>query len=509
MRLEPSPDIDVDGDFGPQTEAALILFQEQHGLPASGRMDTPTWKALGTLVEKGPEVPRPAEVNSAQLPRDPADPLDGPPVVSCRAWGIMDVASGEMLWSFNEAERLNPASTTKIMTALVSIREADQDAGLFAEGVVFSERADQTEGSTAGVNAGEIVPLGELLYGLLLPSGNDASVALAEHLGRRASISGGSDGSNSDPLETFVDLMNRTAADLGLQDTFYHNPHGLTVEGHLTSVRDLAKLARHGAAAAPLSPDRGHAQRGCVISSQKGYTRNVVWKNTNRLLGIEGFHGIKTGTTRAAGACLVSCGSRNGRELIVVTLGSASSDGRYVDTRNLFRWAWQQLDASPDTNAANGTAPRRERLVEVTPAAQAIHDQALLVDGHNDLPWRFRELGTPSFDQVDIRQPQPQLHTDIPRLLQGGVGAQFWSVYVPVETSQEGKALLTTLEQIALVKAMVQRYPEVFRLALTHDDILTSRREGKIACLMGVEGGHCIENSLNVLRQLYRAAHAI
>ena len=86
----------------------------------------------------------------------------------------------------------------------------------------------------------------------------------------------------------------------------------------------------------------GTRQHGTKVTGEWGYERNVVWKNTNKLLGIEGYSGVKTGTTTAAGACLVSWGERNGRELIVVVLGSTHSDARYVDARNLFRWAWQQ-----------------------------------------------------------------------------------------------------------------------------------------------------------------------
>ena len=81
-------------------------------------------------------------------------------------------------------------------------------------------------------------------------------------------------------------------------------------------------------------------QRGCKLVGAKGYQRNVVWKNTNQLLAMEGFDGVKTGTTRAAGACLVSSGRRGADHLVVVVLGSASSAARYVDTRNLYRWAW-------------------------------------------------------------------------------------------------------------------------------------------------------------------------
>ena len=89
-------------------------------------------------------------------------------------------------------------------------------------------------------------------------------------------------------------------------------------------------------------------QFGCEVKGRGGYRRNVMWKNTNKLLGIEGFIGVKTGTTSAAGACLVAAGERDGDELMVVVLGSSSSPARYADIRNLFRWAWQKRSASSD-----------------------------------------------------------------------------------------------------------------------------------------------------------------
>jgi membrane dipeptidase len=126
-----------------------------------------------------------------------------------------------------------------------------------------------------------------------------------------------------------------------------------------------------------------------------------------------------------------------------------------------------------------------------------------LVDGHNDMPWELRKSGSPTFNKIDIAQPQPAQHTDIPRLREGGVGAQFWSVWVPADTAYDGSALATTLEQIELVRAMMDRYPEAFELALTADDIERIHAEGKIASLIGVEGGHSIEESLSVLHRLF------
>ena len=153
-------------------------------------------------------------------------------------------------------------------------------------------------------------------------------------------------------------------------------------------------------------------------------------------------------------------------------------------------------------NALCGQDLTERSSIVVSDRAIEIHRSAPVIDGHNDLPWTLREVGGLT-DRYDLRQPQPEFHTDIPRLRAGGVGAQFWSVYVPVSTMQQGSSLTATLEQIELVRQICRRYPETFELALCTADIERIRSEGKIASMIGVEGGHSIENSINVLRQLY------
>ncbi|MEM9659183.1 MAG: D-alanyl-D-alanine carboxypeptidase, partial [Planctomycetota bacterium] len=125
----------------------------------------------------------------------------------------------------------------------------------------------------------------------------------------------------------------------------FANTAGFTDADHVASPRDLAALTRIAMESPIFREIVATAQHGCTVNGSSGYRRNVVWRNTNRLLKTEGYDGVKTGTTRAAGACLVSRGARDGRRLIVVVLGSSSSDARYSDTRNLFRWAWRQLEA--------------------------------------------------------------------------------------------------------------------------------------------------------------------
>lgn len=151
---------------------------------------------------------------------------------------------------------------------------------------------------------------------------------------------------------------------------------------------------------------------------------------------------------------------------------------------------------------------QRRTRVELTKAASQAHAAGFVFDGHNDLPWAIRTNASSSFAKLDISQPQPTLNTDIARLRAGNAGAQFWSVYVPVETSKRGSALLQTLEQIELVHAMMERYPETFEFARTVKDIERIHAAGKIASLIGVEGGHSIENSLETLRRLHELGAA-
>src|SRR2546427_2070303 len=135
--------------------------------------------------------------------------------------------------------------------------------------------------------------------------------------------------------------------------------------------------------------------------------------------------------------------------------------------------------------------------------AIALHRETPLIDGHNDIPWTFREKANRDLSKMDLRQRQPQLHTDIPRLRQGGVGGQFWSVYVPV-TMQGPEAVQATMEQIDFVYQMMDRYPDTFELARTAADVERIFKAGKIASLIGMEGGHSIDNSLGTLRMFYK-----
>ena len=155
---------------------------------------------------------------------------------------------------------------------------------------------------------------------------------------------------------------------------------------------------------------------------------------------------------------------------------------------------------------------RPEAVAEPSPElmakAREILDRVPLVDGHNDTPWQYRQRVDNHLDRIDLRAGtaslDPPMHTDVPRLREGGMGAQFWSVYIPVSQAGDG-ATATVLEQIDVVHRLAELYPDTFETAYGPDDVRRIFADGKIASLIGLEGGHSIESSLAVLRQLYRA----
>ena len=141
-------------------------------------------------------------------------------------------------------------------------------------------------------------------------------------------------------------------------------------------------------------------------------------------------------------------------------------------------------------------------VADLLDRARALLAEHPVIDGHNDLPWELRSEVAYDLDARDVSQPQPAQHTDIPRLRAGGVGGQFWSVFVP-STMEGDEAVSATLEQIDCVYALCARYPETFELARTADEVERAIDAGRIASLIGMEGGHSIASSLGTLRMLY------
>ena len=253
-------------------------------------------------------------------------PTPTPPALSARAALVMRVEDGEVLLAGNADEPLPPASTVKILTALTVLRHARPETivTIQPEDVV-----DPVEESAMGLQAGDTLTIHDLLVGLLLPSGNDAARALARSVGEQLD---GSEGAS--PQERFIAAMNELAAELGMTQSRVLTPDGEDVEGQAVSARDLALAARAFLDDPVLV--RIASMREATVRVGGPQARTLRLANTNALLGERGVFGIKTGTTGAAGQCLVAAWRTvDGRVYLAVVLGSQD---RYADVRTLIDW---------------------------------------------------------------------------------------------------------------------------------------------------------------------------
>lgn len=230
---------------------------------------------------------------------------------------LIENTTGTILFAKNEHVRRAPASTTKILTALLTLETAR-----LSDQITVSRHAAWTPGSTARLYAGQKLTVEEALYGMMLRSGNDAAVALAEHI--------------SGSVTEFAKLMNTRSQELGAANSRWQNPHGLDKPGHYSTAFDLAMIAR----VALLYP------KFAEIVGTKTYGS---WNNTNRLLwSYAGADGVKTGTTSQAGHCLVAAASRDGRQLISVVL---KSKDRWTDSTRLLDYGFNNFRLVPIARA--------------------------------------------------------------------------------------------------------------------------------------------------------------
>ena len=221
--------------------------------------------------------------------------------VSAQAGILIERSTGRVLWERNADEVLPMASTTKIMTALCVLENAALE-----DVVKIDARMSGIEGSSMYLEAGEELTVEQLLMGLMLRSGNDAAVALALHI--------------SGSIEAFAELMNEKAAQLGLTDTHFVNPHGLPAQGHHTTARELAVIT---AAAYENETFRRIVSTERAVVPWKGHPYDRVLSNKNKILTLyEGGNGVKTGYTKAAGRCLVAGAEREDMQLIAVVLNA-------------------------------------------------------------------------------------------------------------------------------------------------------------------------------------------
>ena len=242
------------------------------------------------------------------------------PEINVESYILMDASTGKIIASGNPDSQIEPASMTKVMSAYVIADQLKQKLVSFNDLVLVSEKAWKMEGSRTFIEVGKKVPLIDLLRGLVIQSGNDATVALAEY------IAGTEEG--------FVDVMNAYASEMGLSNTLFQNSTGLPNPSHFTSTRDLAVL---GSRLISEFPDH------YKLYKEREFTFNEIRQvNRNKLLWQDdSVDGIKTGFTSSAGYCLISSAERNGMRLISVVAGSATSQNTFTSSQRLLEYGFR------------------------------------------------------------------------------------------------------------------------------------------------------------------------
>ncbi|RNF82826.1 D-alanyl-D-alanine carboxypeptidase family protein [Montanilutibacter psychrotolerans] len=280
--------------------------------------------SIGFAVAQTP-TPAPQPTPAAARPASDSLPVPPPPSVVGKAWLVMDAASGNVLAGENYDAQLEPASITKVMTSYViaaelaggKIKETDQ--------VMMSENAWRqggagTDGSYSGFEVNKTAPLIEMEKGMVVQSGNDAAIALAEH------VAGSTD--------AFAALMNQYAQRIGMKNSHFVNPHGLPAEGHTSSAHDLALLGRALIHDFPKSYSYNKLKEFTVGPITQPNRNLLLWRDSS-------VDGIKTGHTSAAGYCLMASAQRGEQRLISVVMGSTSEAQRASDNLALLNWGFR------------------------------------------------------------------------------------------------------------------------------------------------------------------------
>ena len=287
----------------------VLLFAALFSATAAAQTPAPTPQPVPVLTAPAP----------VQMPTPP------PPAVQATAWLLMDDASGQILAGENVDARVEPASITKVMTSYVVAAEIANGKLKPDDEVTISENAwrgggGATDGSTSFLPLGSKIRLGDLLQGMIVQSGNDASIALAEH------VAGSED--------AFAALMNSHAQRLGLSGTHFVNAHGLSAPEHYTTAHDIARLSRALIRDFPRDY-ASYSQKELTINGIKQYNRNtLLWKD-------ESVDGIKTGHHSGAGYCLAASAKRGEQRLISVLMGSSGEKRRADDSHALLNWGFR------------------------------------------------------------------------------------------------------------------------------------------------------------------------
>lgn len=248
--------------------------------------------------------------------------IDDKPLIVGEAAIVMDVKTGTIIYEKNAHKILEPASTTKIMTGILALEKGDT-----SDIVITDEEAFLADGSSIYLKEGESLTLEQMLYGMLLNSGNDAAVAIAKHI--------------AGDIPTFTDMMNKKASEIGAKNTHFANPNGLPDKKHFTTAYDLALISRYAMRNLPEFRKIVSTKTHIIPWQGEEWDRQLI--NHNKLLwNYEGANGIKTGYTSSAGQTLVASAARGNQELIAVVLKSVGRNVR-SDAKNLLDYGFENF----------------------------------------------------------------------------------------------------------------------------------------------------------------------
>lgn len=299
-------------------------------------------------------------VPSSIFEEQPAMAVAKVPFIDATAAIVMDMKSGRVMFEKNSRTKKSIASTTKIMTCILAIEN-----GNLEDTVKVSKRAASIWGSTINIKEGQQLKLKELLYGLMLRSGNDAAIAIAEHIG--------------ESVEGFAEMMNEKAREIGAENTSFRTPHGLDSEGHYSTAYDLALIARYALKNGTFSK---------IVGTSNTYALSRQLHNTNEMLGMyPGADGVKTGYTGQAGRCLVTSATRNNWRIISVVLGCPSRAKRALASKNILDYCFANY--KPYRILTEG------KVVSTIPVKKGISkDVKLYISDGCELPLREDEINS-------------------------------------------------------------------------------------------------------------------
>lgn len=347
--------------------------------------------ALGT--ERWPPVPD-VEDGDSVLGGRPAGDLDeaveaaadqeagreDPVKITSPSAVLMEPLSGRVIYQKNAHERRNPASVTKIMTLIIAYDALREGKVNLKDPVTISEEAKRQPGTTIFADVGETFSLEELLLSVAVGSANDAAVAVAEHV--------------AGSVEAFVALMNAKARELGMNDTHFVNPTGLSAEGHLSTAYDIALMSRHAVLNYP-ELVKLTAIYGAELNVpwRKNGPKFQLWNNNKLLTWYKGADGLKTGWTQAAGYCLAATAVQNNTRMIAVVMGAESAKTRNIEVARLLDYGFANYTAVEIAPAGKKFGPvrvARGAVPAIEPVPRAAFGVSVPKGSQDKVKWEVR-----------------------------------------------------------------------------------------------------------------------